>query len=89
MLSPASMRIFLAMLPLGICIFGSALYFQRMPISAAYGEFDYDPAYVYLLNGLSMLNGYAPNHADHPGTCASCMLVERRSAFSASRFYLP
>jgi len=74
------MRIFLAMLPLGICIFGSALYCQTMPISTAYVEFDYDPAYVYLFNGLSMLNGYRPNHIDHPGTpvqmlCAILILL--------------
>lgn len=68
MLFPARMRIFLAMLPLGICIFGSALYSQWMPLSGAYGEFDYEPPYVYLLNGLSMLNGYPPIHVDHPGT---------------------
>jgi hypothetical protein len=27
-----------------------------------------DPDYVYLLNGLSILHGYGPQHVDHPGT---------------------
>jgi hypothetical protein len=32
------------------------------------GIFDYDPAYVYLFNGMGIIRGFAPHHVDHPGT---------------------
>jgi len=32
------------------------------------GDYGYDPAYVYLFNGMGLLRGFAPGHVDHPGT---------------------
>lgn len=45
-------------------IFSEYLY----PIYAGLGSYDKDPAYVYLLNGLTILNYHIPEHFHHPGT---------------------
>lgn len=52
-------------------IYISAAYYTYSIISPAYigaGGYDSDPAYVYLLNGLTLLYGNVPGHVDHPGT---------------------
>jgi hypothetical protein len=58
----------LAVLPAIVFVLGTARYAITAPIYAGLGGYDYDPAYVYLLSGLSLLNGVAPQHIDHPGT---------------------
>jgi hypothetical protein len=35
----------------------------------------YDPEYQYLLNGLKILDGLAPDHIDHPGTTLQLMIA--------------
>jgi hypothetical protein len=70
----------LGVLPATIFLLGIAMYAIRIPIFAGIGEFDYDPAYVYLLSGVSLLNGFAPQHIDHPGTpmqmlCAALLAI--------------
>jgi hypothetical protein len=32
------------------------------------GEYDYDPSYIYLFNGMGLMRGFPPGHVDHPGT---------------------
>jgi len=52
-------------------IYFSAGYYVFSIISPIYmgaGGYDSDPAYVYLLNGVSLLYGNVPGHVDHPGT---------------------
>jgi hypothetical protein len=34
----------------------------------AWGSYDFDPSYVYLLNSLMLAEGRSPGHTDHPGT---------------------
>jgi hypothetical protein len=50
-------------------LLGSAIVAYRLllPIYSN-GDYDYDPSYQYLLNGLSVIQGYVPGHIDHPGT---------------------
>ncbi len=38
-------------------------------------SFDADPSYVYLFNGLVLLNGSPPFHIDHPGTPVQMMIA--------------
>ncbi|HEY0552116.1 MAG TPA: hypothetical protein VGF13_21120 [Verrucomicrobiae bacterium] len=51
---------------------------------------NYDPDYAYLLNGLNIVNGAAPEHLDHPGTslqlfAAACIkLANIRSSSDAT-----
>jgi hypothetical protein len=54
--------------PLATLLLGFALYRQMAPIYSNMAGFDQDPAYVYLLSGLGLLEGYMPSHVDHPGT---------------------
>ena len=56
------------------------LAFERSVISVIYplhsGPFyDADPSYVYLFNGLVLLNGSPPFHIDHPGTPVQMMIA--------------
>jgi hypothetical protein len=44
------------------------MYALIAPLYAGAANFDYDPAYVYLLNAMSIMHGYVPGHIDHPGT---------------------
>jgi hypothetical protein len=56
--------------PVIIAVIG--LYSMRI-ILLLYGginNYNYDPAYVYLLNGVSIFLGLSPFHIDHPGTPA-------------------
>ena len=51
------------------CLAGLAGWFALQDMLPAFmGYFDYDPAYVYLVNGLDILTGHSPGHVDHPGT---------------------
>jgi hypothetical protein len=51
------------------CLAGLAGWFALQDISPAFMvPYDFDPAYVYLVNGLNILTGNAPGHVDHPGT---------------------
>jgi hypothetical protein len=61
-------NIFLRAIPMGIFAMGIIMYTYIQPIYAGLNNYDYDPSYVYLLNGLSILNGVSPGHIDHPGT---------------------
>lgn len=55
----------LSLLPL-LTIFGLiAFNHARGPF---YFQYNQDPDYCYLLNGLGILNGFEPAHTDHPGT---------------------
>jgi hypothetical protein len=58
----------LLIVPVLIGIIG--LYSIRIivPTYAGINQYDYDPAYVYLLNGVSIFLGLPPGHIDHPGT---------------------
>ena len=39
-----------------------------LPLYVGMSTYNYDPAYVYLLNGVSIFLGFPAAHADHPGT---------------------
>ena len=41
---------------------------QILPVYVGTSGYDLDPVYQYLLNGLLLLHGNAPQHVDHPGT---------------------
>jgi hypothetical protein len=74
----------LCLIPTAIFIIGSLLqqliqpYYAGLSVSdyvqQYYAEwrglsvYDYDPAYVYLLNGVGLFHGYVPAHIDHPGS---------------------
>ena len=45
------------------------------PIYTGLFGFDYDPAYVYLLNGLSLAEFFSPHHIDHPGTATQLLVA--------------
>lgn len=34
----------------------------------SHNEYNFDPAYPYLFNGMGLMRGFAPKHVDHPGT---------------------
>ncbi|MEE8513335.1 MAG: hypothetical protein V3S73_01260 [Gammaproteobacteria bacterium] len=55
-------------MPIALCAFGWLLFLDTRPIYAGLGGYDYDPAYVYLFNGLNILKAAVPGHIDHPGT---------------------
>ncbi|WP_041673537.1 glycosyltransferase 87 family protein [Sulfuricella denitrificans] len=55
-------------LPVILMLVGWATYFQMFPIGNGGSGYDEDPAYVYLINGLYLLEGHIPGHIDHPGT---------------------
>lgn len=65
---PSKKTAVLWILPLVTLALGFALYGQMSPIYSNMAGFDSDPAYVYLLSGLGLLEGYVPGHFDHPGT---------------------
>ncbi|MDH5189542.1 MAG: hypothetical protein OEW37_11385, partial [Rhodospirillaceae bacterium] len=58
----------LSAFPAVIGVIGMVFLLHILPISGAGFFYNYDPAYTYLLNGLTMLDGNAPDHIDHPGT---------------------
>lgn len=58
----------LTVVPLALIALGTHFYELIAPIYSGPSGYDQDPAYVYLLNGLSILAGNAPGHIDHPGT---------------------
>jgi len=58
----------LIVIPFMLVGIGALFLEYSAPVYAGPLGYDQDPAYVYLLNGLSMLAGHAPGHIDHPGT---------------------
>lgn len=54
--------------PLLVALSAGALLHLIAPIYAGPMPYDYDPAYIYLFNGLGLIEGYVPQHTDHPGT---------------------
>src|SRR5579872_3982320 len=58
----------LLVVPLLVALSAGALLHLISPIYAGIVPFDYDPAYIYLFNGLGLVEGYVPHHTDHPGT---------------------
>jgi hypothetical protein len=63
---PVLDRALLLLLPFAMLLIGLRQIADVQP----FYQFDYDPSYVYLLNGLLLILGYAPGHYDHPGTPA-------------------
>lgn len=59
--------LFVLGVPAALAVLGVYSFFQLRPFYAGV-SYHYDPAYIYLLNGLSMLAGEAPLYVDHPGT---------------------
>jgi hypothetical protein len=55
----------LCLVPVALLASWTAMYAARGP---SWLGSNLDPDYVYLLNGLSILHGYGPQHVDHPGT---------------------
>jgi hypothetical protein len=58
----------LGILPIVSILIGRLIFAQMFPIYSGVLEYDTDPAYGYLFNGLLMLDGQAPFQVDHPGT---------------------
>jgi hypothetical protein len=58
----------LSLIPSIVALIGGYFLWILGPIYAGLRYRDYDPAYQYLLNGLSFAYGYPPGHTDHPGT---------------------
>jgi hypothetical protein len=58
----------LSCIPAAIFIIGLQLQQLIRPYFAGLTLLDYDPSYIYLLNGAGMLHGFVPGHVDHPGT---------------------
>ena len=58
----------LAATPLLLAATAGTMYGVIHPIYAGLDGYDYDPAYVYLFNGIGIIQGYPPAHVDHPGT---------------------
>lgn len=61
-------RALLFVLPVATFAFGWAIFEEMRPIYNGIGPYDYDPAYIYLFNGLNILKFATPGHVDHPGT---------------------
>src|SRR3954471_3207030 len=61
-------RLPLLIVPLLVALAAGALLQLISPIYAGLVPYDYDPAYIYLFNGLGIVEGYVPRHVDHPGT---------------------
>ena len=61
-------RLPLLIVPLLVALTAGALLHLIAPIYAGLVPYDYDPAYIYLFNGLGIVEGYVPRHVDHPGT---------------------
>ena len=60
--------ILLLILPIIILVTGHYYLIEMLPLYSGPLGFDMDPGYQYFLNGLSILDGVAPGHIDHPGT---------------------
>lgn len=58
----------LALLPVALLAIGLYLRTVIAPVYAGLDLYDYDPAYVYLFSGVGIIEGYTPQHVDHPGT---------------------
>jgi hypothetical protein len=58
----------LLIVPVLVAIIGLYSIRIMLPVYAGINQYDYDPAYVYLLNGVSIFLGLPPGHIDHPGT---------------------
>ncbi|HEX8168850.1 MAG TPA: hypothetical protein VF601_24065 [Beijerinckiaceae bacterium] len=65
-----SRHVILLVVPALVAAIG--LYSMRLilPVYVGNNIYGYDPAYVYLLNGVSIFLGLPPAHIDHPGTPA-------------------
>ena len=61
-------RLILIIIPFLFLLSGLVFYSFMVPISLGSAGYDEDPSYVYLFNGLFILNGHSPLHIDHPGT---------------------
>lgn len=66
---------FLIVIPALIFFAGISYYQYLKPIYAGLHGLDQDPAYVYLMSGLSILLGYVPHHVDHPGTTLQYLIA--------------
>jgi hypothetical protein len=62
----------LCLVPVALLASWTAMYAARGP---SWLGSNLDPDYVYLLNGLSILHGYGPQHVDHPGTPVQLMVA--------------
>ena len=51
-----------------LLLLGSAIALKMYPLYAGGGLYVADPSYVYLFNGLLLLEQQVPYHIDHPGT---------------------
>ena len=60
--------IVLSFFPIVLFLFFIGLSKYLFPIYVGMGSYDKDPSYVYLLNGLTILNHHIPEHFHHPGT---------------------
>lgn len=63
-----STNLALAIIPAILLITVASMYVLVSPLYAGAPNYDYDPAYIYLLNAMSIMHGYVPGHIDHPGT---------------------
>jgi hypothetical protein len=61
-------RLPLLIVPLLVALTTGVLLHLIAPIYAGLVPYDYDPAYIYLFNGLGIVEGHVPRHVDHPGT---------------------
>src|SRR5262249_53479095 len=86
--------IVLGFVPVVIIIISTILYLFMAPYFSN-GEYDYDPAYVYLFNGVGLVEGFMPRHVDHPGTtlqmiigaiCYATWVIRRLLSISSDAF---
>jgi hypothetical protein len=67
-----------------LCAYCIWLFEHIRPVYSGLLDFDFDPAYAYLMNGLSIIYGLAPGHVDHPGTSVQILtagVIAVRSRF--------
>lgn len=57
----------LLIVPMVVVAYAIRIYEMNAPVFAGL-VFDYDPTYCYLIQSLSLLNGFTLSYADHPGT---------------------
>ena len=55
-------------MPLLLLLMGSAMALKMFPIYSGLDQYNSDPSYPYLFNGLLLLDKLSPTHIDHPGT---------------------
>jgi len=67
-LAAAAPRRLLLLIPALLLGIGSGYLQQITPVFSGPDGFDQDPAYIYLLNGLSLDEGLCPPNVYHPGT---------------------